>query len=69
MEWISVKERMPPQPENIAEVHYYACAFECGKCELVAWAHTFSGHHEFIWNDDLASSITHWMPLPNHPEE
>lgn len=68
MKWISVKDRLPIQPEDICETKRYFCALKCGTCELVTWAHTTSGYHEFIWNDEIASSITHWMPLPEAPK-
>ncbi len=69
MEWISVKDRLPPQPDNIIECKKYWCALECGLCELIEWRHTTSGYHEFIWNDAICSSITHWMPLPELPKK
>lgn len=69
MEWISVEDRLPDQPEEITAVERYWCALECGLCELVNFAHTTSGCHEFIWNDYICSKITHWMPLPKPPGE
>jgi len=69
-EWISVKDRLPEQPLEIIETKRYWCALEgCDNCELVSWAHTNSGYHQWIWNDDLCASITHWMELPGPPQE
>lgn len=68
MNWISVKDRLPDQPDEITTCERYWCALECGTCELVRWAHTTSGYHEWIWNDYITSSITHWMELPTAPE-
>ena len=68
MEWISVKDRLPEQPRLITQVDSYWCALECGLCELIQWRHTTSGFHEWIWNDELCSSITHWMSLPKAPK-
>lgn len=69
MQWVSVEDRLPDQPEEIIDVERYWCALECGLCELVTFAHTTSGYHEFIWNDCICSKITHWMPLPKPPGE
>lgn len=66
--WIKVEDQLPEQPEDITIVERYWCALECGLCELVLFAHTTSGHHEFIWNDCITSAVTHWMSLPKPPE-
>jgi hypothetical protein len=69
LEWIDVKDRMPDQPNDITQIDQYWCALECGLCELIKFAHTTSGHHEFIWNTHTASTITHWMKLPCAPSK
>lgn len=69
MNWIKVSDRLPDQPKDIITTERYWCALESGRCELVTWAHTTSGCHEFIWNDSLCCKIKYWMPLPNPPEE
>ncbi len=67
LEWIDVNDKMPEQPEDIIQVDRYWCALECGSCQLIEFAHTTSGFHEFIWNNMIASPITHWMKLPQAP--
>ena len=58
-QWISVKERLPEM-----EGKYIVCTAKgsvyCAK---------FSTRHGPCFHTDLYTHITHWMPLPEPPEE
>ncbi len=69
MEWISVKDKLPPENESVlVVVHGYRRGFEpISLVEISSYSHDF----DFIF-DDLPISridVTHWMPLPEPPEE
>ncbi len=57
--WISVKERLPE-----TEGKYIVCTAKgsvyCAK---------FSTRHGPVFHTDMYTHITHWMPLPEPPEE
>lgn len=59
-EWVSVKDRLP---EKLGS---YLCAFKDGRvglCRFVAW--------RYWWEEGTMyplPTVTHWMPLPDHPE-
>lgn len=61
-EWISVKDRLP-EPGNM----YLVWDGECDECYL---AHIDPDNGRWIgFNFFYMDHITHWMPLPNPPEE
>lgn len=73
MEWISVKDRLPPSTKQ-SEVVFFAKPYAwqagmftpkgfCGQKEDV-----FQYHQH--WGDDgyhLVENVTHWLPLPAPP--
>lgn len=72
-DWISVKERLPEECDS------YLCALEahCGSAEIVilCWAPwpDCQGWYVRDKKDNVrlykGSPVTHWMPLPDPPEE
>lgn len=81
MEWISVKDRMPAEPRQVLvrflrprfgvptecyETGYFEdaepCAESCKKCVDYGWLY---------WRDNkhIGHPVTHWMPLPEPPED
>lgn len=60
MEWISVKEKMPP----CGELVIISTGLSYGLRELTEHGDFYT--EENIW-DDFADEITHWMPLPEPP--
>lgn len=69
-EWISVKERLPSVKKDV--LMYYASSdnmavgflFETDE-DMTFWrAYTDAG-----WTTDCDESPSHWMPLPEPPEE
>jgi hypothetical protein len=64
MKWISVKDRLPEKLCN-----YLVCCFETeypthnNHICLSTWTRSYG----FLGADDY--TITHWMPLPEPPEE
>lgn len=71
-EWISVKDRRPPEQEGeLLFLSIYKDVY-LGWIELVStdrdeWLLTHSEGHEYI--DRAEKVITHWMPLPPAPKE
>lgn len=64
MRWISVKERLPEDGQKII------AAFRDGGGRIVDQARYSNGEFDFaswayVWGDN----VTHWMPLPQPPEE
>jgi len=61
-EWISVKDKLP---EN--DSHYLV--FASDTCEVVECI--YYGDGEWMTKDleNMTDCVTHWMPLPKHPEE
>jgi hypothetical protein len=58
MEWISVKDRLP---ENLDEVVIYVSDYGID----IAF---YSNQSFFDYNSDGILSVTHWMPLPKPPK-
>jgi len=57
-EWISVKEKLPPEEELVL-------LLDCGEVEL-----GFLANGEFLARrSDTYTRVTHWMPLPEDPRE
>lgn len=68
MEWIKCSDRLPP----LQEKEYLVCAGD--DVDIYWWKHfrTTGRIKEWDWNDRdgfLDFEVTHWMPLPNPPEE
>ena len=61
--WISVKERLP---EDIRDVLVFHKLSRCGYCDR-AWYDSDAKK----WHSALSMNmkVTHWMPLPEPPEE
>lgn len=80
-EWISVEDDLPP-PDNFTE---YLVRVRCGgplyggweyDNDLAWWSEYWGkdGSHGYDWNSILTDwdgevTITHWMPIPDPPEE
>jgi hypothetical protein len=62
-EWISVKDRLPQPLEDVL-AHELRGRIFIGYC-----AETFIGNPIWYVGGYGAITITHWMPLPNPPEE
>jgi len=66
MKWISVKTEQPPKDRNIFVLD------ECGGMANVYWSKK-NNRWEFetyeIWIMEFPDEITHWMPLPERPEQ
>lgn len=60
--WISVEERLPEE-EGMYLV-YNPKALEYDKIEVI-----FFGDGEFWPNIPTGSKVSHWMPLPEPPED
>lgn len=65
LSWISVKDRLPPP---MAEV---LCAFDDGEIRTYwqNWAASVEPDPFFYRDWDHNKHVTHWMPLPQAPEE
>ena len=67
-EWISVDDRLPADKQNEVIVCRYG---EVHTCYFDKYKKSFY----FSWNpyariyENFAESVTHWMPLPDPPEE
>lgn len=62
--WISVKEQLPENGQKII------AAFRDGGGLIVDQARYSNGEFDFAsWAYVLGDNITHWMPLPQPPEE
>ena len=64
MEWISVNDRLPLNPnEEVLAVDAYRCIriaeYGMGSDETINWW----VDQNFAWDD-----VTHWMPLPKPPK-
>ena len=80
-QWISVKDRLPPPDECKA----YLVRVRSGgpayggwdyDCDIATWGHVWwgDGRETYDWTSiimdwDGEVTITHWMPLPEDPEE
>lgn len=71
-DWISVKERMPPENENVLvyAVSKYGELSGPSRCVITKWKE-LAGRTR--WYDPwlgfcIDYDITHWMPLPDAPE-
>lgn len=77
-EWISVKDRLPE-----ADGRYLVVTSVCGVPfrDVANYTHKYAGFEEHLWGkamwydydgeygDFEKTGITHWMPLPEPPEE
>lgn len=57
-EWISVKERLPEESTNVLVVHD-------GGRVTIEW---MLSSRKFLY-EEIYGYVTHWMPLPEPPEE
>lgn len=60
MEWISVKDRLPEQGQEV--LTYY---------NLIAQGMYYVDQYpnEMTENGDIVKELTHWMPLPEPPKD
>lgn len=75
-EWISVTERLPEQPPNRVDEQgrsWFTQDIDCivydGK---IVFAAHYSFQNKFFWYSDTLhplKNITHWMPMPEPPED
>lgn len=67
MEWISVKDRLPETGDTV--LAWRESTFTPGV--YYASTGTFGFYHEGIWGDKDEDNwnVTHWMPLPEPPEQ
>ena len=66
MNWISVKDRLPDEDQ---EVFVYSSLGIIEKCKMSNsdWFYTNCPMCSDLWDDD--ETITHWMPLPEKPKD
>lgn len=65
-EWISVKDRLPEQKGEYL-VTYHPCYWDHVHEEIRVGLDTFRGKSS--WAKKKYQRVTHWMPLPESPEE
>lgn len=65
-EWISVKERLPKTPGEYL-VAYHPCHWDNVLPEIRVGTDSFRGRT--TWAKKKYQRVTHWMPLPEPPEE
>lgn len=64
-EWISVKDRLPPEDELILVVYEKKVTVGSRwKSGLAIFDWEYTGDGQWVPNEE----ITHWMPLPKPPE-
>ena len=67
-EWISVKDRLPEERGS-----YLVFEPEFIDSELASWSVLVARYYEtdktFNYNFQVLSNVTHWMPLPEPPED
>jgi hypothetical protein len=68
MEWISVKDQLPPHTyQGIHDcmylLAYVACPYYIGEVQVLAWM-----NNRFVGFPQGATDVTHWMYLPEPPE-
>lgn len=67
MEWISVKDKFPPDDENVI-----VAGFAEGDDELTTFYNTAT-HSRSGWRDEIGrfgqERVLFWMPLPTPPKE
>lgn len=61
MEWISVKDRVPPLGRVLARF----CIDNNTRVEIVS----YTEHGFEFYNVPIDAIVTHWMPLPEYPNE
>ncbi len=67
MKWISVKDRLP-SPES--DEYFLICEHDKSMCVAAYWGIDQSETKGYDWfNGDIFVCPTHWMPLPDAPEE
>lgn len=62
MAWLAMKDGPPPEPEE------YICATSTGLVTALYWSgSSWNGCNDI--DDYWDRFVTHWMPLPIHPEK
>jgi hypothetical protein len=67
MNWISMKEELPPR---LKETKEYIVSIEFGGPKQSTSAYWMAGTD--MWEDglgDILDGVTHWMPFPSPPED
>ena len=74
-EWIPVSERLPENDygKHWKERKYYLVCLKNGQMLVARYGYKEYGwwidSHDCVIERNLAMSVTHWMPLPQPPEE
>lgn len=61
--WISVDEKLPNLEEEVL------CFFDFGVHSVMKFKSNGRFKHSMQKHDSWSESVTHWMPLPDAPEE
>ena len=67
MEWISTKDRLPKYGERV--LVWNSIEWETGAVDEEARIAIRTHTNENGENWDVATDVTHWMPLPEPPKE
>ena len=74
-EWISVKDKLPKDGEKVLVYYpkwrnekYYSCVFSA-EYQKRKYCDEGFGAEDVLFDIGGEDGITHWMPLPNPPEE
>lgn len=62
MKWISVKEKLPPNPESVPQRKTYLVKFE-GGCDILFYV-GLGNWRSFLYQCVPINSVTHWVELP-----
>lgn len=69
MNWISVKDELPPLPSKGCGSHRYICAYTLFTENVLVGELKYTYYGSWVIGGcDLHNSVTHWMPLPEPPK-
>lgn len=66
MEWIKIEDRLPENDEEVLIAYWHIPDHERYEPD---WIIETGRHLDGQWVQLQGENITHWMPLPNPPEE